>query len=186
MSADIMMIVLGGLLAMAVVVFKMPGVRMVRAPMIGRGRRPRTEVGRGPAGHFSTAHGQPLAREGARSGYTGGAHAPIEFYISDHLAVDQISEDVRVLIDSREAGRLSVDKEHMISVIPVTVSEPGQHQYTLEVTTLMGKGRTPEKMQRVGQGTFVAAQGKTFRLTGDRTGDAWSVRMEEEEEEIEE
>lgn len=185
MSANTMMIVFGGLLALATVILKTLDVTLIRAPMIGRGRRPRTDIGRGSAGHFGAAHGQPGAREGARSGHTGGAHVPIEFYISDHLAVDQISEDVRVLIDSREAGRLSVDKDHTISVLPVTVSEPGQHQYTLEVTTLMGKGRG-EKMQRVGQGTFVAAQGKTFRLTGDRMGDSWSVRMEEEEEEIEE
>lgn len=184
MTTDTMMIVFGGLLALGAVILKTLDVTLIRAPMIGRGRRPRTDIGRGPAGHFSTAHGGHSARAGAGLDRTSGAQAPIEFYIRDHLAADQISEDVRVLIDSREAGRLSVDKDHLISVLPVTVSEPGQHQYTLEVTALMSKGRA--RMQRVGQGTFVAAQGKTFRLTGGRTGDAGAVRMEEEEEEIEE
>jgi hypothetical protein len=100
-------------------------------------------------------------------------------YIRDHLGADQVSEDVRILIDSREAGRFSLDEQHPASVIPVVVSTPGQHSYTVEVSAMLRRGRgQPERREYVGQGTFIAAPDKVFRLAADRTGNGWMVHLE--------
>jgi len=104
---------------------------------------------------------------------------PIRVYIRDHLAADQISEDVRILIDSREAGRLSLDQQHTAEVVPLEVAAPGQHSYVLEVSTMVRKSRgQPERKQYVGQGTFTVSADQVFRLAADRTGDGWAVHLE--------
>ena len=110
-------------------------------------------------------------------------------YIRDHLGADQVSEDVRILIDSREAGRFSLDQQHPASVIPVEVSTPGQHHYTVEVSAMLRRERgQPERKEYVGQGTFMASPDKVFRIAADRTGNRWEVHLESDmdEQEIDE
>ncbi len=100
-------------------------------------------------------------------------------YIRDHLGADQVSEDVRILIDSREAGRFTLDQEHPASVIPVEVATPGQPSYTVEVSAMLRRDRgQPERKEYVGQGTFMAVPDKVFRLAADRTGNRWMVHLE--------
>lgn len=120
-------------------------------------------------------------------------HAPAQgstrVYIRDHLGADQLSEDVRILIDSREAGRLSLNQQNPASVIPVEVSSPGQHSYTVEVSAMLRRERgQPERMKYVGQGTFMATPDRVFRLAADRTGNSWKVHLESDmdDEEIDE
>lgn len=111
---------------------------------------------------------------------------PVRVYIRDHLAADQISEDVRILIDSREAGRLTLDQEHTASVIPVEVAMPGQHSYVVEVdATIRSDGGKAERKRYVGQGTFMVSADKVFRLAADRTGNGWLVRLEADQDEQE-
>lgn len=110
-------------------------------------------------------------------------------YIRDHLGADQLSEDVRILIDAREAGRFSLDQEHPASVIPVEVSSPGQHSYTVEVSAVLRRERgEPERKEYVGEGTFMASQDKVFRIAADRIGNRWKVHLESDldEQEIDE
>ncbi len=110
-------------------------------------------------------------------------------YIRDHLGADQVSEDVRILIDSREAGRFSLDQQHPASVIPVEVSAPGQHSYTVEVSAMLRHDRgQPERKEYRGQGTFMAVPDKVFRLAADRNGSRWMVHLESDmdEQEIDE
>ncbi len=113
------------------------------------------------------------ARTQARS------HSSTRVYIRDHLGADQVSEDVRILIDSQEAGRFSLDQQHPASVIPVEVGTPGRHDYTVEVSAMLRRGRgQPENRKYVGQGTFVASPDKVFRIAADRTDNAWMVHLE--------
>ncbi len=110
-------------------------------------------------------------------------------YIRDHLGADEVSEDVRILIDSREAGRLSLDQQHPVSVIPLELSAPGQHSYTLEVSAMLRRGRgQPERKEYVGQGTFMVIPDKVYRLAADRMGNGWKVHLEADmdEQEIDE
>ncbi len=114
---------------------------------------------------------------------------PTRVYIRDHLGADQVSEDVRILIDSREAGRFSLDQQHPASVIPVEVGTPGQHRYTVEVSAMLRRGRgQPENKKYVGEGTFVASPDKVFRIAADRTANSWMVHLEADmdEQEIDE
>ncbi len=107
-------------------------------------------------------------------------------YIRDHLAADQISEEVRILIDSREAGRLSLDRNNMASVIPVDLDTPGQHRYALEVTAIVrSDGGPAERKKYGGEGTFMASPDRIFRLAADRTGDGWKVHLETDQDEQE-
>ncbi len=111
---------------------------------------------------------------------------PVRVYIRDHLAADQISENVRILIDMREAGRLTLDQENTASVIPVDLSAPGSHSYVLEVKSVFRKERGhPEQREYVGRGTFTARTDKVFRLAADRTGNGMEVRLEADEDEQE-
>ncbi len=103
---------------------------------------------------------------------------PVRVYIRDHLAADQIAEDVRIVIDSREAGRFTLDQEHTASVIPVEVATPGQHSYVVEVDATVRMDGKAERKHYVGQGTFMASADKVFRLAADRTGNGWLVHLE--------
>ncbi len=111
---------------------------------------------------------------------------PVRVYIRDHLGADQLSEDVRILVDSREVGRLSLDQQNTASVIPVDVGAPGQHSYVLEVSAMLRRDRDlPEKKEYVGQGTFTASPDKVYRLAADRTGNSWNVHLEADQDEQE-
>lgn len=117
------------------------------------------------------------------------SQASTRIYIRDHLGADQVSEDVRILIDSREAGALTLDQEHPASVIPVDVASPGRHSYTVRVKAMLRRDRgKPESREYVGQGTLMIAPEQVFRIAADRTGDGWMVHLEPDmdEQEIDE
>jgi len=114
-----------------------------------------------------------------------GVPAPVRVYIRDHLAADQVSERVRIVVDSREAGRFSLNQHYPASVIRFEVA-PGEHSYVVEVnTTLRTDGGKPEKQKYVGQGTFMASANRIFRLAADRTGEGWMVHLEADQDEQE-
>ncbi len=115
-----------------------------------------------------------------------GTQGSTRIYIRDHLGADQVSEEVRILIDSREAGSFSLDQEHTASVIPVDVAAPGEHSYVVEVDAMVRKnGGAAEPKHYVGQGKFMASPDRVFRLAADRTSNGWLVHLEPDFEEQE-
>ncbi len=185
MNTYAVLIVLGGLLALAALIGAKSTPR--RMSILETRLRMRGESARAAPVWLAAEAIQPSGQRGTQRKPVSGAPGPIQFYIRDHLGLNQVKEDVRIVIDSREVGKLSVDAQHRTSILPVEVDGAGQHRYALEVTTFLRKDRgQPEKAERAGQGTFIATPGKIFRLTANPVGDSWSVGMEEEEEELEE
>jgi hypothetical protein len=110
----------------------------------------------------------------------------IRVYIRDHLAADQVSEDVRVVVDSQEAGLIALDQQHTASVIPVELAASGRHSYVLEVDAMVRKdGGRAERQHYVGRGTFLAMPEQVFRLAADRTAGDWTVHLEPDRDELE-
>jgi hypothetical protein len=66
---------------------------------------------------------------------------PVEFFLTDELADDEISEQVAVLIDGKNVGNLTVNQTYPTSKLRVSVPQPGQHSYTAEATAVFAYGQ---------------------------------------------
>ncbi len=185
MLAETMTVALGAGLALAAAMGAGRRDEPARIRSSERGLRTPAHTGDEGSAFFSAA---AISRGGtSQAGLASAAQGPIQLYIRDHLGVNEVREEVRVLIDAQEAGRLSVDSLHPMSVLPVTVAGAGRHSYTLEVSAFFRPEQGElKKVERTAKGDFMAAPGKTFKLAGIGTGDAWAVHLEEEPEEIEE
>ena len=60
--------------------------------------------------------------------------APITFNIDDQLGTGQLSEQVEVVVDGKNVGNLTVNKDYPSSTISPTVQSAGSHSYTVQST----------------------------------------------------
>ena len=73
---------------------------------------------------------------------TGTSSAAVKAVVENELAAGQISERIRVFIDGKAAGTLSVDRRSPKARLTVTVSRPGEHSYRLESSRRL-EGKAP-------------------------------------------
>lgn len=79
-------------------------------------------------------------------------HDPVEFFLTDQLGDDEVSEQVTVLIDGKDVGDLTVNQNYPNSKIRVSVPQTGQHSYTAEATAVFDNQGTSFEYTGVGQG----------------------------------
>jgi len=103
---------------------------------------------------------------------------PVDFFLTDQLGDDEVSEQVTVLVDGRDVGNLTVNETYPTSRLKVTVP-PGQHSYTAEATAVVDDQGT--EYRGVGQGMINVRAGKTYSLRGSVSGNTWLVSIEEEQ-----
>jgi hypothetical protein len=90
--------------------------------------------------------------------------APLDFTVSDQLGDGQITEQIRVHIDGRLVGTLTVDAAHPHSTVTVTVPRPGRYSYELaSQSTFILDGETVELPGR-GSGEIEVTAGKAVEL----------------------
>ena len=63
---------------------------------------------------------------------TGTSSAAVTAVVENELGDGQISERIRVFIDGKDAGMLSVDRRSPKARLKVIVARPGEHAYRLE------------------------------------------------------
>ena len=105
---------------------------------------------------------------------------PVDFFLTDQLGDEEVSEQVTVLVDGRDVGNLTVNETYPTSRLKVTVL-PGQHSYTAEATAVFDDQGTPFEYRGVGQGMINVRAGKTYSLRGSVSGNTWLVSIEEEQ-----
>jgi hypothetical protein len=107
-------------------------------------------------------------------------HDPVEFFLTDQLGDDEVSEQVTVLIDGKDVGDLTVNQNYPSSKIRVSVPQTGQHSYTAEATAVFDDQGTSFEYTGVGQGMINVQAGKIYSLRGSVSGNTWLVSIEEQ------
>ncbi|TCC51507.1 hypothetical protein E0H73_41050 [Kribbella pittospori] len=115
------------------------------------------------------------------------AHAPsaaaetptsIDFTIQDVLGEDQITEQVKVQVDDRVVGTLTVDVAHPTATLTVTVLKPGTHTYILSsLSTFDYEGEMVE-VPGSGDGQLDVSAGKLFKLRYEFGEEELMLRLE--------
>lgn len=90
--------------------------------------------------------------------------------ITAELASDEVSEEIRVFIDGRDKGVISVDERRPTSRLAVTVDWAGRHRYRLESTRQV-KGKQPERAGR--EDDVVIAAGGRLDIVYSRDGEVY-------------
>lgn len=106
---------------------------------------------------------------------------PVEFFLTDQLGDDEVSEQVTVLVDGKDVGNLTVNQTYPNSRLRVTVPQPGQHSYTAEATAVFVDQGTTFEYTGVGQGMIDVRPGKIYSLRGSASGTTWLVSIAEEQ-----
>jgi hypothetical protein len=100
--------------------------------------------------------------------------------VDNKLADAQESEEVRILLDGKEVGTLSIDSNNTLSTLVVDGASPGVHGYTLLVTMVVSDGDGNKGTLRAnGMGTINVSDGKIFRVRGNWDGKSWLPYLEE-------
>jgi hypothetical protein len=180
MSAHILLLALGGLLIVVAILGGGIEAREIRIPQIGKWPR----VLAGLAGMFFFVLGMGLIPDGQT--HITPAPDPVTFKIKDELGKGQFSEQVRIVINGKEAGYLTVNEDYPVSTISVSVPRAGQYSYVLEADALFHDKVEVEKLnnyQGGGQGSIDVKEGKLFELVGAvATGGVWQAHLEEAQE----
>lgn len=177
MSAQSIMLILGALLILTAILGGGFEVKEIKIPRIGIGGRTASAVfgtvflvwGTGMPGHdYLPPSATPF-------------ETPVTVTIRDELGDDQISEQVRVLVNGDEAGTLTVNEHYPSSTLTVTVPKEGQYSYTLEARAVFidDDRNGMREIFGAGQGAINIRPGKTFELSGTRTGDTWLAHVQE-------
>jgi len=106
---------------------------------------------------------------------------PVEFFLTDQLGEDEISEQVTVLIDGKNVGNLTVSQSYPNAQLRVTVPQPGQHSYAAEATAVFDDNGDTFEYTGAGQGMINVRAGKIYSLRGSVSGNTWLVSVEEEQ-----
>lgn len=81
---------------------------------------------------------------------------PVRFTISDSLGPTQISEQVTVILDGRRVGDLTVNLDYPETELEVSVPEPGQHHYTVAVSSIeLAEDGSMVELTGTGHGTVL-------------------------------
>lgn len=102
------------------------------------------------------------------------------FTIRNQLGEAQISEQVRVVINDKLIGSITVSSEHPSSEISIAVPQEGRYSYQLSVTAyfLDEKGNYFE-YSGLGSGYIDVRSGKIFSIIGQIDGNRWQAWLEE-------
>lgn len=98
---------------------------------------------------------------------TGTSSAAVKAVVENELAAGQISERIRVFIDGKHAGVLSVDRRSPKARLTVIVSRPGEHSYRLESSRQL-EGKSPSR--RTSRGEVVIDGTGPLALYADDAG----------------
>jgi hypothetical protein len=89
----------------------------------------------------------------------------VDFTIQDELGDNQITEQIKVHVDGRLVGTLTVDVAHPRASLTVTVTSPGRHSYTLSSLTVFEfDDGTVEEISGYGHGHVDVSEGKVFAV----------------------
>jgi hypothetical protein len=172
MTAETIMLFLGGVLVLTGILGGGFEVKEIKIPRIGTGSR-----------LLSAAAGILFLLWGAgmHPPTPPASEAPVTVTIRDALGDDQVSEQVRVLVNGNEMGMLTVNEHYPLSTLTVTVPKEGQYSYMLEARAVFvdEDGGGAREIVGAGQGAINIRAGKTFELSSTLTGDTWLAHVEE-------
>src|SRR5579872_6615116 len=114
---DVVVLLFGGFLVLIAIVGGGLEVKEVKIPPLGKGARLLAAI----AGVILILIGVGMRQEAAPPGDHQASQSPVTFSVADSLGEDEISEKVRILIDGREAGTLTVDEHYREANLNVTV-----------------------------------------------------------------
>ena len=175
MSAEIVMVILGGVLVLTAVLGGGFEVKEIKIPRIGPGSR----VLAAAAGTVFLWWGAGMADSGHPSTLPG-AGAPVTVTLRDSLGDGQISEQVRVFVNGDEIGTLTVNDHYPSATLAVTVPKEGQYSYVLQARAVFADDENGmRELPGGGQGVINIKAGKTYELCGTLTGDTWLAHLEE-------
>lgn len=182
MSAQTLILIMGGLLVLTAIIGGGLEVKEIKIPKIGGWTRTLAGIVGAVLVVLGVGMSNPPADDPNRRLADPDANTPtaVVFYLRDELGEDQVSEQVRVLIDGSEVGTLTVNEHFPRSRIAVTVPSAGRYSYVLEATAVFrGANRKPYTIVGAGQGNISVSHGKTFELASTVTGDTWMAHVQE-------
>jgi hypothetical protein len=175
MSAETVLLILGGLLVLTAILGGGFEVKEIKIPRIGIGSR----VLAAAAGMAFLGWGTGMASSN-RPVTTARFDTPVTVTIRDALGDDQVSEQVRVLVNGEEAGTLTVNEHYPLSTLTVTVPTEGQYSYTLEARAVfVDEDGEMREIVGGGQGAINVRAGKTYELSSTLTGATWLAHVQE-------
>jgi hypothetical protein len=122
-------------------------------------------VAQGSEASRSVAPGSQTETHAPRTPAEASIASPVDFMIEDVLGEDQITEQVKVEVDNRVVGTLTVDVVHPTATVTVTVPKPGQHTYTLtSLSTFQFDDGEMMEISGYGHGQMEVSTGRLFRL----------------------
>jgi len=116
----------------------------------------------------------------ASSVYAAPPEKPVDFLVVDDLGQGQISEQVTLLIDGKNVGDLTVDREHPHSSIKINVSKAGQHSFHAEADAVFNDNGARLAYAGTGQGMIDVQANEKYSLRGSISGNTWLVSLEQE------
>ena len=125
-----------------------------------------------------TAQAQIAPQEQAPAPTGGQRAASIDFTVHDELGDLQITEQLKVYIDDRLVGTLTVDGVHPRSHIAVTVPEPGRYSYRLESTSTFDLDDGPADVPGAGSGQVEVGAGDAFSVVYEVGDTGLVLRLE--------
>jgi hypothetical protein len=108
------------------------------------------------------------------------ADGPLEFVLTDELGDDEISEQATVLIDGKNVGDLTVDRDYPNSKLTITVPQGGRHSYTVEADAKFNMQGRMVLLSGAGQGMIDVQPGRNYSLRGSISGNTWLVSIMQE------
>lgn len=193
MTPNILLLILGGLLMLISIIGGGFEVKEIKIPKIGSWAR----ILAGITGiillivgvelsdldrHVPGVNTNPVEyAPGFGANPEGTTQSAITFSLRDELGQGTVSEQVRVIVDGKEEGTLTVNEHYPTSRIAITVPSAGRYSYALEVRTVF-INENGEQVEIIGggQGSITVSDGKVFELRGTLTGDnTWLAHVEE-------
>lgn len=104
-----------------------------------------------------------------------------EFFISDSIGDEQISEQVSILLDGKFVGTLTVNQDFPESIIRITVPRPGTYSYTAEAVATFEANGSFITLKGAGQGNIAVEDGEVFDLIGSISGSTWYISLQQRE-----
>lgn len=181
MTADIVLVVLGTLLLLTGILGGGLEVRELKIPQIKGAARMLASI----AGAGLIALGmqmQPTDRSpvsAKRDDSVPLRSSMTSITIRDRLGENQISEQVRILIDGRDVGTISVNEHYPVAMITAIVPSDGKHSYFLEARAVFDFNGHLREIVGVGHGMISVSSGKEFELISSFNGNTWLAHMEE-------
>lgn len=183
-SAEIVVLMLGGLLLLTAIVGGGFEIKEAKIPKIGGGAR-------ALAGIFGVVlilfginmlyvKEPDYKNQGVTNRSPDTNSDAVTFTIKDDLGASQVSEQVRIIIDGRVVGDLTVTEYFPSAKIEVAVPRPGSHSYALQATAVFRDNEGNQfEYNGAGQGNIDVSSGKHFQLASTISGNTWLAHLED-------